>query len=126
MAHSSRRALPHDRTAPAAARELARAAVDGQGCIDDVELVASELAANAVRHGAGANELRITVERATVLVEVTHDAGATRPVLRAVEPGSSGGHGLQIVTALAAEWGWDEDGTRLRVWAVIPTERSHD
>lgn len=87
---------------------------------DDVVLVASELAANAVRHSASANLyfiLRVEIHPDHVRVECD-DLGGPWGV-RAVDDLPR--HGLDIVSALSADWGTEErriDSMRV-VWAKI-------
>ncbi len=119
---SHRLRLPHDASAPAAARALVRAAAEGLACADDAELVISELVTNAVRHGAGEIDVRVDVA-GRVRIEIRHPASGTRPVLLGPEPGRTGGNGLLLVSRLADDWGWHEDGGVLMTWAELGSGR---
>jgi hypothetical protein len=88
---STRRSVPR-------VRERVRAALEGYGYgpedIDIVELVCSEPATNAVRHG----------HRPGRLVEVS-DASSRAPRPRAAGAEDENGRGLALVAALAKETG---------------------
>ena len=87
---------------------------------DDVILCASEVAANAARHSAsrfsgGTFIVRVTVNpgHRGVRVEVEDQGG---PWIAAPDE-STGHHGLDILRALAKEWGIDGDHEARTVWA---------
>ena len=90
-------------------------------CVDDVVLAASEVLANAIRHGQGPVVLRVWPSPDVLRVEVV-DRG---PVV-GLQPGrrgseAEGGRGLQIVEAVAARWGVDpvEPGPGKAVWFEV-------
>lgn len=95
----------------------ARTAGIDEPTVDDLVLVLSELATNAVEHGSGPR-MRVVVGRLGHLVDlrVLDDGPAS-----ASAPSRRGGHGLAIVRALAEELAVEhgEDGTcahvRLRI-----------
>lgn len=84
-----------------------------------VELATSELVSNALRHGDGPVEVRISAERDRIRLEV-HDQGGGQPVLRdgTAAAGEPGGWGLQFVEQLSDDWGAASDGGGTRVWMV--------
>ena len=92
---------------------------------EDAALVVSELAGNALRHGApdGDGRLRLgwdLVDR-SLLVEVT-DGGGGRPVRRVGTPhGATTGRGLGIVAAVSTDWGSRCEPGRTSVWARLDT-----
>jgi hypothetical protein len=92
------------------ARRFVGHAIGGCPVAPDVVLLASELAANAVRHtasGAGGTfSVSVLAGTGRVRVEV-HDLGSvTAPALgRAGAPGESGA-GLGLVEAIADRWGF--------------------
>lgn len=93
---------------------------------DDLLLAVSELVTNAVRHGAGAMELRLDVDDRCARVEVLDDGGASieePPPMPSVE--ALGGRGLHLVRSVAQAWGsgFDSRGRTL-VWAEVPIGRS--
>lgn len=111
------------RPGPAAAGEVRRAATScfedllSADRLDDVLLVVSELVTNAVLHGHGDIDVRMTCDTRTVRGAVT-DAGRGfdgRP--RRPDPRRIGGHGLHIVGRVAEQWGLSEGTTS--VWFEI-------
>lgn len=90
--------------------------------IDDIELLTSEVATNAIVHsgsGRSGGRLTLTVERDDdkVRVEITDDGGAdTVPHLVSDGLGEHG-RGLWIVRALSDECGsWQDQRGRTTVW----------
>jgi len=88
LAHVARSGLPEDR-------------------VGDVMIAVHELAANTVRHGAGAGQLVIRTEPGALRCQI-FDAGAARPDSRADGTGDSPppwpspeGHGLWLVRQIA-------------------------
>jgi anti-sigma regulatory factor (Ser/Thr protein kinase) len=86
---------------------------------EDVILCASELAANAAIHSrsrlpGGTLTVRVKIRPGGyVWVEVEDDGGPSTPVIR----DSAGHHGLDIVRALATDWGVGGDHTTHTIWA---------
>lgn len=90
-------------------------------CRDDVLLLTSEVATNALRHSeSGAVEgefvLTVTSTESWARVEVRDDGSEDFP--RALTPGpdSVGGRGVMLVDRLAARWGFVCDGRGTVVW----------
>jgi PAS domain S-box-containing protein len=116
---SRRWALPSEPASIARARHAA-ARVCHEWAIpraDDVELVITELVANAVLHGGGHLRLRMFDLPDVLRIEV-EDANPTPPVLVHGHPGRTGGIGLQLVERLG-NWGWAPAGDGKLVWATI-------
>ncbi|MEU9455998.1 ATP-binding protein [Streptomyces sp. NPDC048277] len=85
---------------------------------DDVSLCVSELATNALLHGAPPGRgflLRLRYDGDVVRVEV-HDSGAGTPRI-ADETDGEGGRGLLLVAALTDKWGVCERALGKVVWA---------
>ena len=83
------------------------------GLASDALVVASELVANAVRHGSGtggggaASAISLTWQyHADRLICVVTDRSHNPPVLLAPGPDAECGRGLQVVQALTVGWGW--------------------
>ncbi|MET8569362.1 ATP-binding protein [Streptomyces sp. NPDC004783] len=98
----------------------------GSDAHDTVTLIASELCANAVRHGRVAGRdfhVLLTADPATgtVRIEVTDTRGDRLPHLpSAVSEDGDGGRGLLLVEALADRWGCSPrstGGPGKTVWA---------
>jgi anti-sigma regulatory factor (Ser/Thr protein kinase) len=105
----------------AAARWLESAGVRGV-VAETAVLVASELSTNAVRHARSRFETALAVEPDCVRVEVFDlDTRPPQPVLAGDD--ATGGRGLQIVAAVASDWGFrteERDGVQGKViWAEI-------
>jgi hypothetical protein len=93
---------------------------------DAVAIMVSELATNSVRHAATDFTVSIDRDPREIRVAVT-DAGHRQPALRSPGPTEHSGRGLQIVSALADDWGVTEmvDRPGKTVWFVValPADR---
>lgn len=126
--HPQRR---RDLTAASAGRRWAREALLGlceqvpeQELLDAVDLLVTELVTNAIRHGGGLVEARLSQVGDTVRLCV-HDTNPQLPVLRP-RPGNdqSAGRGMHLVEALSNSWGTTPgcDGNGKCVWVEITSE----
>lgn len=68
--------------------------------VDDATLIASELVANAIRHGRTGCRLRLQLGHGQVTVEV-HDDSPGRPRVGSLNADSESGRGLAMVHELA-------------------------
>ncbi|MER5621496.1 ATP-binding protein [Streptosporangium sp. NPDC002544] len=101
---------------------------------ENMELVVSELATNALRHGLRLAEsrarepIRLSLIRRGNLVTCTlNDPGAGFPALRDPSPLDIGGLGLHIVESLSLRWGWAPLAPYGKiVWAVLRTGLRED
>lgn len=97
--------------------------VDGA---DDVELVASELAANAIRHSASGNPGGYFVVQVAAFsdawhVRVTDQGSLGSPTPMDAEEADETGRGLAVVIALTRAWGVIGGSAGHRtVWAEVP------
>ncbi len=102
-----------------AVRADLRAALHDCPRADDVILCASELAANAAQHSrsrlpGGTFTVRVAVSRDSFTrIEVEDNGGPWNQGM--VDPARH--HGLDIVRALADEWGINGDHTTRTIWA---------
>lgn len=95
---------------------------------ENMELVVSELATNAIRHGLrlaaeprSREPIRLSLLRRDNLVTCAlNDPGAGFPALRDPSPLDIGGLGLHIVESLSLRWGWAPLAPYGKiVWAVL-------
>jgi len=114
--------LPAEKTAPGIAREYVRERWPqlGEGVLDDVTLIVSELVSNAVQHGRPDIGLRIRVEPFAVDVSVL-DHGSEVPPVEIAPPNetATSGRGLSIVDRLASDWGVEPLDGGKTVWARL-------
>ena len=105
--------------AVAAARVMARDALAAwpRETVETVELIASELATNAVRHARTGFEMTIEAN-GEIRVEVT-DSGGGSPTPLSPEPRDLTGRGLRIVEALSDAWGVTVRPQGKTVWCTL-------
>ncbi|MFC8171294.1 ATP-binding protein [Streptomyces sp. NPDC057242] len=131
---SSSMAVPHGPAGVGEARhrmrdELYRSGV-AESVVDDAVLILSELLSNACRYGRplgradrGEGDVRAAwrVDPGGGLrVEVTDGGGPTRPVPSTPSVTARGGRGLNIISALARDWGVRDSATgEVTVWVVV-------
>ncbi|WP_239374664.1 ATP-binding protein [Frankia sp. Cj5] len=90
--------------------------------VDLAELVACELASNAVKTSRPDDgvALRLTVCDAVLTVEMW-DASTVPPVLTVAHPDQESGRGLMLVDAVSLRWAWYPGRTAGKVvWAQLP------
>ena len=120
--------LPDDLTAAQAAREHVADAIAqsrlADDVVDDLVLIASELAANAVRHGSPPLGLRLDGGADRVRVTVSNHGDGPDPRIVAADTDSGHGRGLAMVEQMADGVGWARDGDRLDVWAELVLEQA--
>jgi serine/threonine-protein kinase RsbW len=113
--------LPADLTAARVAREHVADDLGRRGVpddvVDDLVLIASELAANAIRHGSPPAVLELHYDQDRIRVVVSNHGNAPDPRVLTADPDAGHGRGLAIVESLADDVGWSRDGERLDVWA---------
>ena len=87
----------------------------------DLEVIASELVANALRHSGQPKVMLVSYDGAHVRVEVG-DGSRLAPRPRHAGRDDTGGRGLAIVETLAQSWGVSSTLTGKRVWAQVPAD----
>ena len=110
----------HDESAASGARRALAPIVDADPFGEDVNLVATELVSNAVRHTDDGGRMDAW-GRDPLRLEV-HDTSPNLPVTGAPSP--TGGRGLRIVDAIASDWGAEPTSDGKVVWAEVerPTD----
>jgi len=105
------------------ARRAVRILMDGSPRADDAELIASEYAANAVRHTRSCRdggEIRIVVDRKPGWARIeVHDAGPLPLGERHQGEDGEYGRGLDVVREFADRWGQDHLGDGGLSWAEL-------
>ncbi|MDX3853009.1 ATP-binding protein [Streptomyces sp. AK02-01A] len=134
-------AVPHGPAGVGEARHLMREQLRRSGVsdsvVDDAVLILSELLSNACRHGRplgsteiGDGDIRAAwrVDKAGRLtVEVTDGGGPTRPVPATPSVTARGGRGLNIISALAQDWGVrDSASGEVTVWVIVAEGHRRD
>lgn len=119
-----RTALRDDPAEVGRARHLVGSSLDRWGVPDDqgvAALLVSELVTNALCYGE--QPLRLVARRAEhgVRVEVHDGRAGELPRVRNPSLDSPNGRGMMLVDALAARWGWSEQGGRKQVWFELDT-----
>lgn len=87
---------------------------------DDLDLVVSELAGNAIRHCGALGDVTMGLQDNLVRVAV-FDGDDRPPTLRTPSPDSDSGRGLRLVSALSEHWSVDHDAEHggKAVWAAL-------
>ncbi|MFG1944828.1 ATP-binding protein [Nonomuraea sp. NPDC048826] len=122
--------LPATPTSVHSARSYAAGVLTAWGLTevgDNMELVVSELATNALRHGVRADDPcrrgpvhMSLVRRGHLVTSAFTDPGSSVPTLRYSGPLDTGGLGLHIVDSLSLRWGWSALSPHGKiVWAVL-------
>lgn len=113
----------------AAVRELLRRLVGswrlgGRLADRDVELLATEVATNALRHAGTEFDVTIAYLGPSLRVEV-RDASNELPRRREPDPDDGGGRGIWLVDLLASDWGVEAGDSGKRVWFEVPVTHPH-
>lgn len=111
-------ALPSEPDSVATARRLVRHVTSSWGggdLTDTVALLATELVANAVRHGGDDIDIVIRVAEDCVRVEVRDSSDAV-PTKRDASDDKESGRGVALVDALSEAWGCDPTVDGKSVW----------
>jgi anti-sigma regulatory factor (Ser/Thr protein kinase) len=102
-----------------AARHFAAAALRRWSIVpDDVVLVVSELATNAVQHGRSPFTVALCADGHRVTVEVA-DGNPRLPALTEPSPQALSGRGLMMVERIASRWGVRSSQSGKLVWAEV-------
>jgi anti-sigma regulatory factor (Ser/Thr protein kinase) len=82
------------------------------------ELLAAELATNAVIHAQSPFEIRVGRNADALRVEIVNDKPELLPIKKT--PSEEGGRGLAILDALANDWGTESRPDCKAVWFELP------
>lgn len=99
--------LPAQTTSPAEARRFVAATLGDwkeSGLLETVQLLISELVTNVVVHTSSAPDVRVSLLRDHIHVEVA-DSATDEAVAGTALPDAVSGRGLRLVSALASRWG---------------------
>ena len=111
-------------TVPASVARIRRFAVETSRTAapavdaDTVALLVSEVATNALVHGAGRVRVRVRPTGHGLRVEV-HDEDKTLPSRRRATPMDEGGRGIALVDALSSGWGAETTDDGKTVWFEV-------
>lgn len=110
----------HDVTDLAALRAALQTVLTGRApaaMATNLVLAASELAANAIRHGLPPTQVILLHYDSRYVVDVTDHDVRHAPTAQAPDHSRTSGRGLQIVAALTREGGWYTAAGLKHVWA---------
>jgi anti-sigma regulatory factor (Ser/Thr protein kinase) len=88
---------------------------------DDVAVLTTEVATNAVLHANTDFRVRVEVRDEAVRIEVINDAPDLLLIRK--EPSRDGGRGLRILDSLARDWGVEEHADDKVVWFEVERRR---
>lgn len=121
---TARAMIPCTERAPLTTRRLVSTLLVAWGYADQVELtelVASELASNAVRYAGDDGDLEVELSADDDVIRLAvADGSSSPPVLRPGAAGHRGGLGLQLVERVAIRWGVEDYLFGKRVWVLLP------
>ena len=108
-------------SAPHDVRVFVRSVLDAWGERDldgEAEIVASELASNAVRHAC--TPFRVSMMRRAAAIRIAvRDGSFDPPEHHTWDHSASGGRGVRLVAALSRAWGTDAEVDGKTVWAEL-------
>ncbi|MGH9165015.1 MAG: ATP-binding protein [Acidimicrobiales bacterium] len=90
----------------------------------EVELLATEVATNAVRHAGTAATVIVRYLGDRIRVEVGDGSGRLPQLRRMPDADQAGGRGLPLVDAISSSWGVEQTRTGKRVWFEVPAKPS--
>jgi anti-sigma regulatory factor (Ser/Thr protein kinase) len=108
-----------------AARRFTEGVLGEHDRLDDVLVVVSELASNAVRHARSGFTLSIDGDEDRIRIQVTDRGGGWPVAVEVRVMPCHGGMGLKLVDALADRWGAVEHPPGKLVWAEIDEPSPH-
>lgn len=126
MSLSQQRRFSRRRTSVGASRDFVTGVLlqwDLRPLVEDIRLCVSELATNALLHGAPAGrEFSVEIHRTEELVRLeVRDSGPGRPVVQHPDDDSCSGRGLHLVRGLADDFGVVDHIVGKTVWLAFKT-----
>lgn len=115
--------LPAELTSVREARRFARDSVtewNVEGLADDVQLGVSELVTNAVRHARTDVVMSLHLDNKLTVEVQDSDPELRHPAVPTQDPLATSGRGLQIVSAVSADWGVRSVPDGKVVWFALP------
>jgi anti-sigma regulatory factor (Ser/Thr protein kinase) len=115
-------ALPHSPRSASLARAIVRDALPGVSLstVETAQMLASELATNAVLHARSMLVMHVSVAEDRLWVGV-EDLSPDYPLPRQPSADAEDGRGLMLLDALASAWGWARTPVGKQVWFELPT-----
>jgi anti-sigma regulatory factor (Ser/Thr protein kinase) len=101
-------------------RLLASWRLEDRVAAHDVELLATEVLTNAIRHARSAATVVVRYTGAVVRIEVVDDDPGTLPELLPLDVEREGGRGVFLVEQMSSSWGVAPTGSGKRVWFEVP------
>lgn len=114
--------LPPEPRSQKAAREFLRTVLARRipdAAMEDLELIASELVANSVRHAGTDIELRVRQDESELRIEVIDAVPDLLPEVHPLDEVSETGRGLHLLQTLSSGWGFDVGPERKTVWSTL-------
>jgi len=112
--------FPNETASVRAARRFVTDAAAADGLdVDHLELLVSELAANAVLHGRTSFTVALRVLDHHVRVSVS-DQNPQAPVVQPDQPRAVTGRGMRLVDSLSSRWGVEPAPPGKTVWFELP------
>jgi anti-sigma regulatory factor (Ser/Thr protein kinase) len=87
--------------------------------VEQFVLVIDEITSNALRHGAGPVQVRLSADGAQWLIAVTDHAPAAPPTPAVGRAPGGGGYGLYMIADLSDAHGWHSQDHSKTVWALL-------
>jgi hypothetical protein len=87
---------------------------------EQMALVATELATNALRHGLPPTIVTLLSAEECLVIDVADHDLTTVPELVDTRPVGSGGRGLQLARSFSLDVGWYATDTTKHIWATFP------
>jgi len=113
--------LPAQPTAPGQARRFVTATLDGWRVAggDDVVLLVSELATNALLHARTSMTVRVTEDGPDAVRLSVSDHSGELPRQRALSVDAATGRGLALLASIADAWGVETSAGGKTVWCRV-------